>query len=867
MADADRSIPDAIGRGMRRLRVLLQWKRHDADMAEEIALHEEMKRDALIASGMSHADAVVAARVAMGNVTSERETSRAVWRFGWLRDAMQDVSYGARALRRSPAFALVAILGLSLGLGFSAAVFTGFNAFALRGWELPEPDRMVALWTTTPGRGKDNANPAGFTLEQMEWMAQDARSLDGVVAHIKVRPDGTGALTAAPVSARYLTLLGVPMTLGRNFVDDEDRIGAPSRVLILSHRYWTNALSRKADIVGSTLPVNGVPFTVIGVGGAGFDGTNVIGVDGWIPMAAMPVIRPRDRRSLGALAHKDECCVDLVARLAPGVSRDAAAAELSLLLARHVRPGIDTIPRTVVTLPFTFTGISGPDMTGDIAGVFALIGGGVAAVLLLACANVANLLLARATARQREMSIRLALGASRGRIVRQLMTESLLLASLASVPALLIARWAPGWIVKTLTEQTHTLQFSTDWHVLLFTMAIAVTCCVLFGLAPALHASRPLSMQRQRLPLRSVFLSAQITFCVVLLVAAGLFARSANVGRSIDLGFATRDVTELRISLPATDDEAQRSARLAAELPQLAASLGIRGVAYSTMSPFNPDGWSYRAAPGSPEQVTRMVQATPEYFALLGIRLVAGRVFASDSARREIVVNTPMAKLFGGAARAIGATLLFGDQRVTIVGVTGTTHDVGAREVPPAVYSPFPWTSAPRVIVRGTPDDARRLAAAIMSRDPSLLVSLRSYAWYVRDATTSATFAAMVSGAMGLLALILATVGMFGVLSYWVQQRQQDISVRMALGAAPRDVVRLVFGASGRAVGWGLALGLVLAIGAAQLLRSNLFGLSPLDPAAYGGALAVLALCALLATLLPVRRAVRIEPMRALRGD
>lgn len=856
-----------MGRAWRRACVLLQWRRHDSEMAEEIALHEAMKRDAFIAQGMTHADASHAARRAMGNPTTMQESAREVWRVAWLRDAMQDAAYGARTLRRNPTFALVAVLGLAFGLGFSAAVFTGYNAFAMRGWDLPDADRVVALWATTPGRGESGANPSGFSLAQTRAFAERARTLDGISAYVRTGNDGSSVILAAPVGAGYFDVVGIPMARGRAFAADEDRIEAPARVMVVSHRYWTTTLASNPAVLGTSVKVNGVPFTVIGVAAEGFGGTNIIATDVWIPLAAMPVIRPRDNRSQGPLANRDECCLDVMARLAPGVSRSAAEAELTGILARMARAGTDTVPRVVNLLPFTFTGMAGPRVSREVTGTFLLIGAGVAVVLLLACANIANLLLARATTRQREMGIRLAMGASRGRIVRQLMTESLLLALLASIPALLIASWAPGWIIHTLTDLSHTLQFSTDRNVLLFTVLAATICCALFGLAPALHASRPLQMGRTRLPLRSIFLSAQVTFCVVLLVVSGLLVRSASIGRNLDLGFATKDVTELAVALPATDDEAKTAKRLETAIPELASSVGVRRYAVISNPPFLANEWEYRTAPGGEARRARVLFASSEYFATLDIRLLAGRLYANDPRRSEVVVNASLAALLGGPVKAIGTRLHMDNGEVTVVGVTAAAHDLASRAVEPGIYFAFPWTIAPRMIVRGAPDEARRLSSAIMARDPSLFVSMRTYAWYLEDATTSATFAAMVSGAMGTLALVLASIGMFGVLSYWVQQRQQDISVRMALGAAPRNVVGLVLGATARAVGWGLALGLVLAVGAAQLLRSNLSGLSTMDPASYAGAMGVLALAGLLATLLPVRRAVRIEPMQALRGD
>jgi predicted permease len=621
-------------------------------------------------------------------------------------------------------------------------------------------------------------------------------------------------------------------------------------------------------VIGSTVKVRGVAFTVVGVTNEQFSGTDVNAVDAWIPLAAMPVVRPKDRVSRTALARSDECCLGIGARLAAGVDATAAASELSGLVAQVARPGIDTLQRTVVALPFTLVSSAGPQAVDEVGPVFMLIGGGVFAVLLLACANVANLLLARATARQREISIRLALGASRPRLVRQLMTESLLLALLAGIPALAIAMWLPRWIIRVFTPWPVTLNFVPDARVMLFTLGLAAASCVLFGLAPALQVTRPPSAQRVRLPLRSVFLSAQVIFCVVLLVSAGLFLRSANGRRDLDIGFATDDVTELTLTVPANEDEAARGARLSGDLPDLSVASGVKRVAYAQTSVFRNLGVSYRVSGQVEVQSAAVASVTPEYFDVVSLPLLSGRVFRpSPAGANEILVNAELAERLGGVGTAIGRTLTIDSVPRTIVGIVRTTHDAGLRRAERVIYRAFDWTSAPRVVIRGDAADGRRLAAAISERDPSIMVASRLYSWYVNDALSTANGAAAMAGSLGILALLLASVGMFGVFSYWVRQRQHDIGVRMALGATPASVVRMVLRASAKAVGWGLVIGILVAVAAAQLLRSSLYGLSPLDPPAFGSAIGILLLTALIATLMPAWRAVKVDPLEALRAD
>ncbi|MCC6245049.1 MAG: ABC transporter permease [Gemmatimonadaceae bacterium] len=851
----------------RRLRVLFNWRRHNAELAEEMAHHLDSKRRHFESQGLAPDAALAAAHRAMGNTTAVRESSRDVWMSAWIESVWQDVVYAMRSLRRHPLFAVVAILGLSGGLGFAAAAFTGVNAFLLKGWDVREPERLVALFATSLGEPNDRRK-SGFTLDQVRMFAAEAQTLDAVFTHERRRADGSGSVTAAPVSANYFTALGVPLIRGRAFTSDEDRIGASAQVIVLSHRYWRDRLAAAPGVLDTTVRVQGVAFTVIGIAAEGFEGTDLVGVDGWIPMASMPLVHPRDNMSTGALAHSDQCCVQVAARMAPDVTREQVNAELTTLLARTMRPGVDTLVRRVTAQPFTMVGSAGPNVTREVVPVFLLIGGGVSVVLLLACANVANLLLARASARQREITIRLALGASRARVVRQLMTESLMLALLAGVPAMIVARWAPQWVLTTLTDQAHALQFTPDWRVVLFTFGLAVASCVLFGLAPALHATKPLVAQRRRVALRSIFLSAQVTFSLVLLVAAGLFVRSARAERALHLGFATDDVVELTVQIPANEEPSARGALLRAELADAVASTGVQRVAYALTAPFNPEGRRF-ALPGGPTAVAPVVYASASYFDVLSLRMAAGRVYrdAPENSEREVVVNAPLAAQFGGALKAVGASLLIDSVPFTIVGVVHTTRDVGLRDVRPALYLPFAWDASPRVIVRGDAAGAQRLVRYIAARDPSLTVSLRSYQWYVDQRFSQTNFSAAVSGALGLLALTLATIGMLGVFSYWVEQRQHDISVRFALGATSAHIVRMVATSSARAVAWGLGIGIVGAVGVARLLRSSLYGLQPVDLPAFGAAIGILVAAAIVATLLPTRRALKIDPMTSLRGD
>jgi predicted permease len=857
---------DPVGRLWRRLKIFWRWRDHQAELAEEIAQHRALRQRDFEAQGMSPADAADAATRAMGNVTVQREHARRVWSFQFVESVWQDLTYAARSLVRQPLFACVAILGLAGGLGFSSAAFSAFNALAMRGWEVPDKDRLVSLYATSTAE-PGNRRASGFSYDQIATFATQAHSLTGLIAVERTRPDGTGNITAAPVSASYFGVLQIPIILGRSFSPDEDRVGVPTAVIVLSHAWWRTRRDSSPDVIGTVERVRGVPFTVIGVAAPGFVGTDLLAVDAWIPMTAMPLVRPAERLSRTALAQSDQCCVHTAARLAPGATREEAAAELTALLAQTMRPGIDTLVRVATVTSFTVVGASGPSVGSEIAPIFGLIFGGVGVVLLLACANVANLLLARAETREREIGVRLALGASRGRLVRQLMTESLLLALLAAIPALAIARWLPAWIMSVFTLDNITLVFTPDARVLGVTLGLAVVSCALFGLVPALRATRPLTAQRDRLPLRTLFLSAQVTLCVVLLVAAGLFVRSARAGRTLDMGFSPAGVQELTLAVPANEDEAVRSERMRVELPELLAAVGVRDAAFKDHPFFAAENRRVRA--GTQELPASVLRASPEYFGVLGLTLLAGRPFTPGPAgAQEIVINALLAESLGGVARAMGSSLVVDSVPRVVVGVVRGARDVGnLREEQATIYQSFAWTSAPRVLIRASPGEAARIAQAIRDRDPALGVAVRSLDWYIENTLSGATGAATMAGALGLLSLLLASVGIFGVFSFWVQQRQRDIGIRMALGASQAHILRLVVLATGRAVGWGLVVGLLLSTAVAMVLKSSLYGLSPLDPVSFGAALGVLLLSALLATVLPAWRAVHVHPMESLRSE
>lgn len=858
-------MPEFVGRLWRRAVVLLRWRQHQAELREEMEAHRELKASEFEAQGMSPADAKAAAARAMGPMTSERESARNVWALRWADDLHRDVSYALRSMWRAPVFTGVAVLGLAGGLGFSIAAFTAFNAIVVRGWPMPESDRLTALYAVPQGSNRE-LRSSGFSYREVEALQASAKSLRQVFVWERSRTDETGGPSVAFVSAGYFSALQTPLALGREFTPDEDRIAASARVIVLTDRWWRERLLSDPAVLGKAVRVSGVPFTVVGVLAPGFSGADPRPVDAWVPMSALSVLRPRERMARGPIADATLCCVQIGARLADGYTRDDAVTDVTAVLARLRNPLTDTVPRIVSAERFTLIGTSGPRGIEDITPFFALLFVGVALVLLLACANVANLLLARAAVREREIGIRLSLGASRSRLVRQLMTEGLSLALLALPPAMLLAALLPPWIIASFGVTDVAFDFSMDLRVVAVSIALAVASCVLFGLVPALQASRR-RVAVARVPLRAVFLSTQVALCTVLLVCAGLFFRSVRAGMDLELGYDPSGVQELTMVPPANEDPAKVAPALTAELSAAMRTLGVRDWALAEQ-PLFAFATSRVWLRGEEARMNSMA-VSADYFSLLKMRLLSGRAYTDGAlAAGEVMVNAYLAQEFGGVTAALGKTIVVDSLPRTIVGVVANARDAGSiRDTMRTLYRPPTGRSAPRLLLATTPAEAQRVAQLLRDRDPALGIGVRPYEWYVERVFGPQRGAATIAAALGALALLLAAVGMFGVFAYWVEQRRREIGIRVALGASRASVLSLLLLATGRAVGWGLVFGVVLATLAAQVLRGSLYGLAPLDPAAFGLALTVLLSSALVATLWPAWSAVRVTPLEAIRSD
>jgi predicted permease len=851
---------------IRRLRYWLTSRSRAADLAEEMEFHRAM----LARDGAPPA--------ALGNTTLAGEDARAVWIWPWFESLWQDAAYGLRAMRREPAFTATALAALAGAIGVNTGLFTVFNAFALQSWTVRDPASVVTLHRFTRNGGGD------FGIAEYRYLAQHARSFTGLIAMRngeEVRLDER-PLQLTYVSGNYFRMLGVDLERGRGFLDEEDRPGDPQAVVVLSHDTWQNRFGGDPQIVGRTIRLDDVPFTVVGVASEEFHGTNPLRNEVWVPLPAKLLLRPADPGSQAWLTSPDFCCTPVAGRLAPGVTRAAAEAEVSVLLHQFLtETRVVRDPARIVLAGTSW--MASPRKKKQVIPAMTLLFLGVTLVLLLACANVGNLLLARAAARRREIAVRLSLGGSRIRLIRQLLVESLLLALAAAAIAFPLGFVASKGLIRRLAGPAW-YPLTPDLHVLAYTLAIAFLACLAFGLAPALHGTSggiatalksDVLLGRARLPLRSVLLSVQVAISVVLLAGAGMLVRGLSRAQNIDPGFDFRNVTVLSVELPAKQYTGPRTQALTANLEaQLDRSPDLPPSALAQGAPLGNATYSTNFQLLTPNRSPMMqiwaTQVSPAYFDVLRIRFVEGRNLTADDAPPCLVVNESAAKRWWPGESAVGKSVFAYRKVRQIVGVVADTytHDLHTSDEP-MLYLPITGAQgAPVILVHD------RNAAAV-ERISALVKQIEPRA-QIRSEPLSANFdrqmqpnliGAALAGFLGLLALGIASVGMSGVFAYVVGRRTREIGVRMALGAQPAQIVRLVLGSTLRPLACGLGVGLVLAAAVSILLAGLLPGVQASDPLAYANVVLLLGGAVVLASAVPARRATKVDPVKALRCD
>ena len=872
---------------LRRAWYFIRQRRIEAELAEEMALHREMKQRELEEGGLGPVEAALAARRELGNVTLAREDARATWIRPWLESVWQDAAYTARTLRRQPGFAVTVIAVLSLAIGLNTSLFTVVAGLLLRPWPgVRDPSRVVLI-----DRANSSGQASGFSIVDARYLDGHATSLAGVTAMrpevVSVGSDEDSATTSALlVSGNFFSVLDVSMARGRGFLASEDRLGAPRPVTVLAYDFWRRRFGEDVDAVGKTIRVNDVLFTIVGVTPPELAAAEpAANVKLFLPMTAVTLLRRNDAFASDLLFRPDFCCSDVAARLAPGATRAQARAELNLL------SGQLESPAETKTLAILVTGTEFASHPGrkPILELASLVFVGLLLVWLIACANIGNLLLARAAARVREIGIRLSLGASRLRIVRQLLTEGFVLAVAASAIGIGLAYELPPLVLRAVAnDASGTIPFSVrpDGLVLVYALALAGLSSVAFGLAPALHATRTEIARAlterdgaaaSRFSLRGWLLAIQVAVSVVLLVSAALLARGVRqMSQSFDPGFSL-NVTIVSFDLPSGTYDEARTQAFFASLTEALRSSAVGAFGFASHEPFalsrSMTGLRLPGEAADQAKPVTFLKVSPAYLDVLHIPLVAGRNFEpADLSRPVVMINEAMARRYWPDQNPIGATLVLNlVGACEIVGVVRNVHTGMVGDVQPLFYQPSaggrtgPFVSKLIVRTGAVPSDA--IASIVTRIDPRVRVQTTSLASILKSRMDSRRYGPLLAGVLGAFALVLATVGMFGVFAYAVRQRTREIGIRMALGAEPSAVVRLVLAGHSRAVVAGLAVGLLGALAASIVLRSRLHGVSPFDPIAYGTVAVILTIAGLAASYVPARRATRIDPVVALRNE
>ena len=878
-----------------RLRALFRRKSVEAELEEELRAHLERQVQKYVQAGLSVEEARRRARLQFGGLDQVKEECRDARGVTFIETTLQDVRYGLRKLARSRGFTAVAVVTLALGIGANTLIFSVVNAAILHPLPFRDAARLVTQWATSPTIGY--SGPGAFTdRDYMEW--RDQNRVFSEIAAFRGQPTNlTGAgeplrLTGTSISASLLRVLEVNPALGRAFAPEEETAGH-NRVALLSDRLWRSRFGSDPSVLGKTIKLDGEIYTVIGVMPAGFGFPNE--ADLWTPL------------TLESEAHN--ATLQIVARLKPSVSLERARSEVALIGERRpAKPGDWEWHTTLVPLSQAVAS----ELRTPLIVLFAAVG----LVLLIACANVANLFLARATTRQGEIAVRRALGASRSRVIRQMLTESVMVSAFGAGLGLLLAALGKGFVAKAASllprslgspsAAAHIASAGLDFWVLGFTLMISVLTAVLFGLTPAVWASRgeltsslkeegrSSTTRRRRGYVRDGIVVAEVALAVILLVGAGLLIRSFLHLMNVDPGFDPRNVLTLNISLPDSRYESaqpmiafeQQALERLNALPGVKSAGGVFGLPLSNRGvggDFTVEGQP-EPTPGTQPFIAAKVVIGGDYFKAIGIPLLRGRYFDehdSESAPHVVIVSQSLAQHFWPLEEAIGKRLKPGfsnDAWCTVVGVVGDTKQYSLGETPsPSMYLPYVQAPVPFLmqditfVLRAGADPLSMVAAArraVQAVDPDLPVfDVTTMDQLVYRSASAPRFNAALLAIFAALALVLATVGIYGVMSYTVLQRMHEFGVRMALGAQEGDLLQQVFRQGMLLAVGGITTGVAGAWVLTRFISSLLFGVRPTDPLTFVLIPLLLAAVALVACLLPARRATKVDPVAALRYE
>jgi predicted permease len=882
-----------------RLRALLGREAVLRDIDEELRLHIEMETESNVRRGMSHSEAKRAALLSFGNYDGARDAAYGVRGGGLMETLLQDIRYGARVLARHKAFTAVAVITLALGIGANTAIFSVVNELLLRPLPYRDAERIVMLWEVTPeGRHQNTTSRKNF----LAWREQ-SKSFETIAAFSDQRANLTGAgdpeeVSTQMASSGLFNVLGVDAVVGRTFTKDDIQPGA-TRVAVLGYGLWQRRFGGDRGVIGKPITLSGEPYTVIGVVPANFQ-WHIRSRSGTGKPAEVWTLltMPASQADTGGAWHGR--FLSVVGRLKPGVSREQADAELKTIEARISEDD-----------PQYSKGYSAEaiavreQLVGNVRPALWLLLGAVGFVLLIACANVANLLLARAASREKEIALRTALGARRTRIVRQLLTESLLLALLGGGCGLALAWWGIQALVAISPRDLVNLQgVGLNLTVLGWTLAVVVVTGILFGLVPALEATRvdlndtlkeggkgSGGQSARSRGLRGALVVAEIALALVLLVSAGLLVKSFARMRNIDTGFRTDNVLTMVVRVPETkykeDSQFVNFFHQAEE--RIRALPGVRSVGIVNYLPLygglgSATGFAVEGRPAPPpgeEPTTNVRVSDAGYFGTIGIPVLRGRNFTEvedAQARHVVIVSESFARKFFPGEDPVGkrvAVEMFDKPTPTeIVGVVGDVrYDSLTDAAEPTVYFPHPeLTYSFMTLVIHADGDPAQLTPAIRREisgiDPDQPISdVRTMTQVMAETVGRARFSTLLFGLFAGLATLLAAVGIFGVMNYSVTLRTREIGLRMALGAQPARVLVLVLRQGLVLTLVGVGLGLAVSLALTRVMSSLLFGVDATDPATFAAIVPLLTAVSLLACYIPARRATRIDPLVALRYE
>ncbi len=895
-----------------RWRNVFRSERLDDELDTEFEFHLAETVDQLVSEGVSRQDAWRQARLRFGNYVAQKERTRDMSVAGWLDATRADLIYGVRQLRSRPGFAFVAVMSLALGIGANTAMFQLVNAIRLKMLPVQDPQELVSIdfQEGSSRSGWWSSRVANFTYSQWEQIRAQQQAFRGVLAWSAARFNLTTGgepryAEGLYVSGGFFRDLGVRAMLGRTFTAEDDSAACPSGAVI-SHAFWQREFGGDRGILGRPVKLDGYPVPVIGVTAPSFFGVEVGNrYDVAIPLCADRVLK---KGRIGGLSN---WWLSILGRLKPGWTAESATAHLRVIspaimqatLPPEYKP--DQAKRYLANkLVATEAGTGTSRLRSDYERPLWLLMATTGLVLIIACGNLANLLLARATVREPEMAVRLAIGASRWRLLRQLLAESLLLAfagaALGALLAVALSRALVGFI--STPENPVFLDVGADWRVFAYTAALAILTCVIFGLLPAMRSSyvapasamrsggRAVTAGRERLSVRRVLVVTQVALSLVLLVGALLFTRSLHNLLTTNTGFSSEGVLTVNIDFSKTPYPEERRLAIYRDFSDRLSSLrGVVSEAQVGSTPVSGSSWDNLVGPdGAPAagsgKSAFLNRAAPGYFQTMGTRLLAGREFNDRdtlSSPKVAIVNEVFSQLMFGGDNPVGRTFHLEAEAgkpeplFQVVGlIENTKYRTLKEDFNPIAFFPMaqdesPGTYATFVMrIAGAPGPIIAAAKrAITSIAPTIGIEFRPFSVQLEDSLLRERLMATLSGGFGLLAGLLATLGLYGIIAYMVARRRNEIGVRIALGADRAHVLRLVMSEAILLLGIGVALGTLLSLWAGRAASSLLFGLQPYDAVSLLSAVSLLAAVMLVACYIPARRAATLDPITTLRTE